>query len=294
MELKGIIPAMLTPLTEEKRINEPVVRQLANRLIESGVHGIFILGTNGEFHLLTAEEKRFMARIVIEEVKGRVPVIVGTGGGTTEDVIELSKQMEQLGADAISVITPFFIAPSQEELIVHYTKIAEAVKLPVILYNIPARTGVNLEPETAAVLAKIPNIIGIKDSSGNFANIEHYIRVTKDEPFDVYAGTDSLILKTLLAGGAGAVAATGNMLPETVVSIYENWRNGNIGEAQKAQDALQPLRDTFALGTLPSVLKKAVELHGISVGPPKSPVSSLSGEALEKVQAMVDFYNDRR
>ncbi|GAA4864927.1 4-hydroxy-tetrahydrodipicolinate synthase [Paenibacillus vulneris] len=293
VELKGIIPAMLTPLTEDQKVNEPVVRQLTNRLIESGVHGIFILGTNGEFHLLSTEEKLAMARIVIEEVKGRVPVIVGTGGGTTEEVIELSRQMEQLGADAVSIITPFFIAPSQEELIVHYTRIAESTKLPIVLYNIPSRTGVNLEPETAAVLAKLPNIVGIKDSSGNFANIENYIKATQGEAFTVFAGTDSLILKTLLAGGVGAVAATANMLPETVVSIYNHWQNGNIEEAQKAQEALQPLRDTFALGTLPSVLKKAVELSGIPVGPPKSPVSVVSGEALKKVQAMVDSYQSR-
>ncbi|PGY06593.1 4-hydroxy-tetrahydrodipicolinate synthase [Bacillus sp. AFS031507] len=204
MELKGIIPAMLTPLTVEQKVNEAVTRQLTNHLIDSGVHGIFILGTNGEFHLLNTEEKLEMTRIVIDEVNGRVPVMVGTGGNSTEEAIELSQKMEQLGADALSLITPFFIPPTQEELAVHFEKVAESTSLPFLLYNIPARTGVNIEPETVARLAKVPNIVGIKDSSGNFANIENYINAAKGEDFSVFAGTDSLILQTLQAGGKGA------------------------------------------------------------------------------------------
>ena len=290
MDLKGIIPAMLTPLTKEQTVSVKGIQQLTNYLIESGVHGLFTLGTNGEFHLFSAEEKMKIAQSIIDEVNGRVPVIVGTGGNSTEEVIELSKKMEEIGADALSVITPYFISPTQEELIVHFEKIAEATSLPVLLYNIPPRTGVNLAPETVARLAKVPNIVGIKDSSGNFENIEQYIRVTKEDDFSVFAGTDSLILKTLMAGGVGAVAATANMIPDIVVSIYNSWLEGNIEEAQKAQEKLQPLRDTFKYGTLPSPLKKAVELYGIPVGPPKLPVSELSGDALEKVKEMVAGY----
>ncbi|MCM8711695.1 4-hydroxy-tetrahydrodipicolinate synthase [Clostridium sp. SYSU_GA19001] len=290
MNIKGIFPAMLTPLTKEQKVNETVLRQLTNYLIESGVHGLFALGTNGEFHLFNEEEKIQIAKIVIDEAKGRVPVMIGTGGNGTAEVIELSKKMEEIGADALSVITPYFITPSQDELAVHYEKIAEAVSIPVMLYNLPSKTGMNIEPETVARLAKVSNIIGIKDSSGKFENIEQYINVTKEEDFSVFAGTDSLILKTLMAGGVGAVAATANMLPEIVVSIYNNWREGNIEEAQKAQEKLQPLRDTFALGAIPSALKKAVEFNGIPVGPPRFPISELSGEAALKVRKMVDFY----
>ncbi|MDR4949618.1 4-hydroxy-tetrahydrodipicolinate synthase [Neobacillus cucumis] len=293
MELKGIIPAMVTPLTKEQKVNEAVTRQLTNHLIDSGVNGIFILGTNGEFHLLNTEEKIEMARIVIEEAAGRVPVMVGTGGNSTEESIELSKKMEQLGADALSLITPFFIPPTQEELAVHFEKVAESTSLPVLLYNIPSRTGVNIEPETAARLAKVPNIVGIKDSSGNFANIENYINATKDEDFAVFAGTDSLILQTLQAGGKGAVAATANMLPDVVVAIYNNWLEGNLEAAQENQQKLQPLRDAFKYGTLPSVLKKAVELYSVPVGPPKMPVSEISGDTLDKVVEMVELYKQQ-
>lgn len=293
MDIKGIFPAMLTPLTNEQKVNEKVLRQMTNYLIESGVHGLFALGTNGEFHLFSEEEKLNIAKIIIEEANGRVPVMIGTGGNGTAEVIELSKKMEKIGADALSIITPYFVTPSQEDLAVHYEKIAEAVSIPVLLYNIPSKTGMNIEPETVARLAKAKNIMGIKDSSGKFENIEQYINVTKDEDFAVFAGTDSLILKTLMAGGLGAVAATANMLPKTVVEIYNNWLEGNIEEAQKAQDDLQPLRDTFPLGSIPSALKKAVELNGIPVGPPRLPVSELSGEALEKVKKMVQYYKEK-
>jgi 4-hydroxy-tetrahydrodipicolinate synthase len=290
MNVKGIIPAMVTPLTESQTVNVKVLRQLSNHLIESGVQGLFALGTNGEFHLFSSEEKMKIAQCIVDEVNGKVPVIVGTGGNSTAEVIELSKSMEEIGVDALTIITPYFITPTQEELMVHYEKIAESTNLPVILYNIPSRTGMHIEPETVARLSKVPNIIGIKDSSGIFENIKQYINVTKKENFAVIAGNDSLILKTLMAGGVGAVAGTANMVPDIVVSIYNNWLVGNIEEAKKAQEKLQPLRDAFKYGTLPSVLKKAVELYGIPVGPPKLPVSEISGDALDKVKEMVAFY----
>jgi 4-hydroxy-tetrahydrodipicolinate synthase len=293
MEFKGIFPAMLTPLDSEQKVNEKVLREMTNYFIEAGVHGLFALGTNGEFHLFSEEEKLNIAKIIIDEAKGRVPVMIGTGGNGTAEVIELSKKMEALGADALSVITPYFVTPSQEDLAVHYEKIAEAVSIPVLLYNIPGKTGMTIEPETVARLAKVKNIAGIKDSSGKFENIDQYINVTKDEEFSVLAGTDSLILKTLMAGGVGAIAATANMLPKTVVAIYNNWLNGNIDEAQKAQEDLQPLRDTFPLSAIPASLKKAVELKGIPVGAPRLPISELSGEALEKVKTMVQYYKDK-
>lgn len=290
MKIRGIIPAIVTPLTEAQTINEEVTRQLTNRLIDSRVNAIFALGTNGEFHLFDETEKVRLAQIIIDEVAGRVPVIVGVGGNSTEGVIKLSKQMEAIGADALSIITPYFITPTQTEVITHYKKIAEQTSLPIILYNIPFRTGMNLETETVSVLQQVPNIVGIKDSSGDFNKIKEYIDTTRDGDFFVLAGTDSLILKTLKAGGVGAIAATANAVPELVVSIYENWINGNLEEAQKAQDKLEPLRNSFKYGTLPSVLKKTVELLGTPVGPPKLPVSELSGEALKKVQEMIKLY----
>ncbi|WP_208587724.1 4-hydroxy-tetrahydrodipicolinate synthase [Gracilibacillus suaedae] len=288
----GIIPAMVTPLTNDQAINESVTRQLVNKLIEANVNGLFILGTNGEFHLLNKNEKIQLAKIVMDEVGGRVPVIVGTGGNSTAEVIELSQEMEGVGADALSVITPFFITPTQEEVITHYKTIAKSSSLPIILYNIPSKTGMNLEPATVETLAKETNIVGIKDSSGNFDNIKAYIQATNREDFFVMCGTDSLILKTLEAGGVGAVAATANAVPEIVVSIYQNWLNNNLQMAEEAQRKLGPLRSSFQYGTIPSVLKKTVEMRGIPVGPPKLPVSEASGETLEKIKEVLKLYEE--
>ena len=290
MELKGIYPALLTPMDENERVNEQVLKQLTNHLIDSGVHGLFALGTNGEFHALTTEEKVRVAHILVTESAGRVPVMVGTGGNNTAEAILLSQKMEQIGADVLSVITPFFIPPTQDELYHYFKEIADSVSIPVLLYNIPSKTGVNLEADTVKRLASHPQIIGVKDSSGKFDTILSYIEAAQGEDFSVFAGTDSLILKTLKAGGQGAVAATANALPKVVVSIYDYFKNDELDKAEEAQQALQPLRDTFALGSIPAPLKKATELFGIPVGPPRSPIKPVNEEAMTKIKKMVQSY----
>ena len=290
MEVKGIITAMITPFDENQGINTKATKQLVNKLIHSGVSGLFILGTNGEFHLLTNDEKIAFAKIVIDEVNKRVPVYVGTGGNSTSEVMELSKKMEALGADALSVITPYFLVPSQSEIIQHYKAIAEAVRIPIVLYNIPKNTGINLEPETVRELAKIKNIIAIKDSSGKIENIEKYIQITKDEDFSVLSGSDSLILSALKIGAAGAIAATSNLITELDVSIYENFLKGDMEKAEKAQQDIEILRTVLKLGTVPSILKKAVQMSGIPVGSARLPVAEVKEETVKKIQEMLDYY----
>lgn len=191
-----------------------------------------------------------------------------------------------MGVKAVSVITPYFISPGQDELYLHYERIAQSVDIPVILYNIPMRTGVHLEAETVSRLSKIPGIIGIKDSSGKFENIKSYIEMT-DNNFQVLAGTDSLILDTLIAGGTGAIAATANVVPELVVSIYDNFKRGKINEAEAAQQKLKPLRDAFSLCTAPGVLKEAANIAGIMVGPPRMPLNRLKESELEKLTRII-------
>lgn len=287
--LKGIVPALLTPFTNKQELNEPATRQLVNHLIDSGVHGIFALGTNGEFFALSNEEKVKVAQIVIGETNGRVPVIVGTGGNSTKEVIELSKRMEEIGADFLSVVTPYYEPPSQNELITHYQLIAESTSLPILLYNMPSRTGISLTPSTVAELSRISNIVGIKDSSGNFDLILQYIEETGSD-FTVLSGSDSLILWTLMAGGDGAVAATANMFPELVTSIYENWKHGDFEKAKRAQQKLRAIRNASKMATTPSVFKKAVELLGIPVGPPRFPVSELSESSTQVLKEVLKTY----
>ncbi|MFS0562728.1 4-hydroxy-tetrahydrodipicolinate synthase [Terribacillus sp. 179-K 1B1 HS] len=289
MKLAGIWPAMVTAFDEEQHVSENNLKQLTDHLIGEGVHGLFILGTNGEFHTLTTEEKLLVARTVMEAADNRVPVMVGTGGNSTKEVIDLSLQMKDLGADALSIITPYFIPITQEELAEHYEYIADAIEMPIMLYNIPSKTGMHIEPETVERLADHPYIIGIKDSSGKFGNIQAYIDVTKGKDFAVFAGTDSLILQTLQAGGKGAVAATANVLPKTVLDIYRHAQE-DTAAAEAAQKSLQPLRDTFAYGTIPSSLKKAIQIKGFQVGDPRLPVKPVSEEALRKIENMMEQY----
>lgn len=290
MEIKGIITAMITPFDENQNIDYEAACKLANKLIEDGVDGLFILGTNGEFHRLNAEEKVAFAKAVIAETGHRIPVYVGTGGNSTREVITLSKQMEAIGADALSIITPFFIPPTQLELIKFYQDIASETAIPIVLYNMPGRTGINIEPETLKVLANVDNIAGIKDSSGKLDNMKAYIESTKNAQFSVLSGSDSLILEALKAGGAGAVSATSNLLTPIIVDIYQQWRSGDLQAAGRSQAAVEDLRSVLKLGTIPSVLKKAMDLAGIPAGPARFPVMPPTGEAVDKIKQVVEKY----
>ena len=243
VDIKGIIPAIVTPMNSDETINEQELRNQVNSQIEAGVHWIFPFGTNGEAYILSEDEKVRILEIVVEETKGRVPVYAGTGCISTKDTIRLSKKAKEIGADILSIITPSFAAASQEELYQHFKAVAEAVDMPIVLYNIPARTGNAIAPDTVKRLSKIENIIGVKDSSGNFDNILQYIEVTRDrEDFKVLSGNDSLILWTLLAGGAGGIAGCANVYPEVMVSIYENFMDDKVEQARVAQDSIRSLR----------------------------------------------------
>lgn len=200
-ELKGIVVPIVTPMDEDESINTDELRRQVDRQIEAGIHGIFPFGTNGEGYILNFDEKKLVLQTVIDQVAGRVPVYAGTGCISTKETIEQCKMAMDCGADVLSVITPSFAKASQHELIVHYETVAKAVpEAPIVLYNIPARTGNALAPETVAELAQIDNIVGAKDSSGDWTNLSAYIELTKDMDFAVLSGNDSLILKALQAG----------------------------------------------------------------------------------------------
>ncbi len=290
MEIKGIITAMVTPFDENQKINETAARQLVDKLISQGVHGLFILGTNGEFHVLSDDEKVEFAKIVIDQAAHRVPVYVGAGACGTQETIKLAQRMEAVGADALSVIAPYFIAPAQQELADHYRKVAEAVNIPIIMYNIPKNTGINIEPETVKSLIGVKNIAGIKDSSGNMENMQGYIDAGKGSDFVVLVGSDSKILPALKIGAAGAIAGTSNVIAELDVSIYENYLKGNLEAAEQAQKDIDVLRGVLKLGTVPSVMKRAVTLLGINVGDARYPVSKLPAEADEQIKAALAYY----
>jgi len=288
-EIKGIITAMVTPMHADESINYEALRAQTRRQLAGGVHGLFALGTNGEVYVLDEAEKLKTAQTVIDETAGKVPVLVGTGCISTRETAALSKKAQALGADALSVVCPYFAAASQEDLYAHYAAVAEAVDIPILLYNIPPRTGVNLEAETVARLAQIPNIIGVKDSSGNFDQILKYIAKTPED-FTVLAGTDSLVLWTLLAGGRGGICGVANVFPEILSSIYDLWAAGDLEGAQKAQESIRPFRECFKFGSSISVIKLAGKIMGLDMGPVRRPFSMAGGEAEAYVEKVLRTY----
>lgn len=283
-DICGIIVPIITPMNEDESVNERELRNQVDRLINAGVHGIFPFGTNGEGYILSEKEKEQVLAVCIDQVQGRVPVYAGTGCISTRDTIRLSKKAQEMGADVLSIITPSFAVASQNELVDHYKAVADSVELPILLYNIPARTGNALAPATVERLAQIPNIVGAKDSSGNFDNILQYIERTRGSGFTVLSGNDSLILWTLLAGGRGGIAGCANVFPHNMVSIYENWKDGDLEKARRAQDAIRPFRDCFRYGNSNTIVKTATAMLGYPVGKCRAPFNGLSSEGMTAVK----------
>lgn len=279
---KGILPALITPLTAEGKLNEKALRKLLNFTIDGGVHGVFVVGTTGEFYGLTHEEKREILEITMDEVKGRVPVYAGTGAITTKESVQLTQMAEECGVDAVSVLTPMFISPNQKELYDHFKTIAESTRLPVILYNNLPKTGVTITAATVAKLADIDNIVGVKDSTGDMTLTGEYIRLTADKSFHVLMGRDTMIHAALCYGATGSIAAGANVAPRLCADIYDKYMAGDIQGSLEAQFKLAPLRIAFTLGSFPTVIKEALELLGIEAGPCMAPVGPMSVE--EKAQ----------
>ncbi|CZQ95294.1 MULTISPECIES: 4-hydroxy-tetrahydrodipicolinate synthase [Trichococcus] len=290
VDIKGIISANVTPMDANEDINEKELRNHVNRSLAAGVDGVFCLGTNGEAYALNKEEKKFVIEAFVDEVKGRVPVYAGTGAATTRETIELSKIAEAAGADVLSIVAPFFAAASQQEIYNHYEAIAKSVNLPIVMYNIPARAGNAIAPETVQRLAQLDNIVGVKDSSGNFDNILQYIELTDPKEFAVLSGNDSLILWTLQAGGAGGITAVANLLPEIMVSIYSKFLEGDFQGAKVFQDSIRPIRNCFKYGNPNTIIKNATNMLGMPVGNNRAPFNYISPEAKDAIQATLEQY----
>lgn len=284
----GIIPAVITPLTKEGKFNEKAMRKLINYLIDGGSHGLFVVGTTGEFYGLSAEEKREIFQVTIDETKGRVPVYAGTNGITTRESVMLTQVAEACGVDAVSVLTPMFITPSQDQLMEHFKSIAASTSLPIVLYNNPPKTGVNLTAPTVAKLAEVSNIVSIKDSSGDLTLTAEYIRLTKArDDFSVLVGRDTLIYGALCYGAAGSIASCGNVAPRLCADIYDKYIAGDLKGALEAQLTLAPLRLAFTIGTFPAVIKEALEQLGIEAGPCMDPVGPMTKEERDKVRQVL-------
>lgn len=277
-------------MKEDESINTDELCRQIDRLIEGGVHGIFPFGTNGEGYILDENEKTEILEAAVSHVKGRVPVYAGSGCISTRDTIRMSRKAQELGADVLSIITPSFAVASQKELYDHYVEVAKHVDIPIVLYNIPARTGNKLLPETVGRLAKdVDVIIGVKDSSGDWENLKAYIHLADelDKKFYVLSGNDSLILSCLKEGGCGGIAGCSNVYPGVLSSIYNLFMEGRLEEAQKAQDSIASFRAVFKYGNPNTVVKKAVAMLGYPVGECRRPFSYLCDEGMEALQKVL-------
>lgn len=286
-EIRGIVVPVVTPFHRDESLNESGLRVIVDYLVANGVHGLFPCGSQSEFWALTGDEKRRVMDIVIEQNAGRAFVMPSTGAITTRESIELTQYAERAGADAVSVITPFFIRPSNAELVEHYVRIAESVSIPVLAYNNPDRTALSIAPAVAAAVAqRAPNFVGIKDSSGDLTNTMGYISACPPG-FRTFMGRDTLIYAGLSYGCVGAVAATANVAPDLVVGIYNAFQAGDLALALELQRRLEPLRRAFTLGSFPVVVKDAMELMGLPAGPCRAPIQSLTGGPRQELIAIL-------
>lgn len=289
---KGIIPPIITPLTDDGEVDYKVLRQMVNFLIENGVHGVFPLGTTGEFYAFDNATYRKILETVKDEVNGRVTVYGGANHITTRGAIELVKICEEVGVDAVSVLTPMFISQTQDEVYDYFKEIAASTTLPVILYNNAPKTNVTITPQTVVRLAEIENIVAIKDSTGDMTNAAEYIRLTREnDNFHVLMGRDTLIYAALAYGATGAIASCANVAPRVAADIYDKYIAGDLEGALEAQFTLSPLRIACGMGTFPAVIKEGLVQQGIPVGTCLSPIKELTQEEKQKLTKVLQDMN---
>lgn len=286
-EVKGVVPPLITPLDVEEKLDTKALRNLIEYVIDGGVHGIFILGSTGEFYGLNYADKVKVVEVTMEQVNGRVPVYVGASAITTKECVQLTHMAKQCGADAVTVLTPMFITPTEQELYDHFRTIAAVEDIPIILYNNPDRTGVNMSAGLIEKLAAVTNIVGAKDTSGDMTLTSEYIRRTRGKGFSIMAGRDTMILATLVYGGTGCVAGTANVVPKIVVEIYDKYMAGDLAGALDAQYRLSLFRNAYSLGSFPVVPKDALNLMGVDVGHPIKPIQHVSDANKEKIKEIL-------
>lgn len=286
--LHGIIPPVVTPFHADESLDLPRLKSHIDDQLAAGVHGIFVLGTTGEFYSLSEAEKQAVTAAAVGHVGGRSKVYVGTGAESTGEVIRLSKMAAKEGAAGVSVITPYFLKPTQAELFDHFRRVADAAGVPVILYNNPATCGgLSIEPDTVAKLAELPQIIGIKDSSGDLQNTIELVKRAQSDTFTVLLGRDTLILAGLLFGTRGAIPATCNIAPKLCVGIYEAFAGGEMSAARAFQDRLSPVRLALSLGTGNGAVKEALALLGKPCGPNRAPIGPLGDANQAKLRQVL-------
>ncbi|TPV30909.1 dihydrodipicolinate synthase family protein [Pantoea anthophila] len=286
----GVLTAIVTTFDRDGAFDPVRQREQVRRQLRAG-NGIFCGGTNGEFFVLNEQEKLAVTATCVDEVSGRAAVVAHIGEISTRETIRLGTQIARLGVDAVSAITPWFVPLKQQELIDHYRRVADALTVPLFLYNIPARTGNTLQPETVRTLAAHPNIIGIKDSAGSYDSLRGFLQATADcDGFDVLNGPDSLIHQGFVEGCSAAISGLANVAPEAINAIWARFAAGDIAGSQQAQENVTGLRTAlYSIGFSPAAVKKAVSLLGFEVGESRYAVQ-FSAEEQQQIRQIVTHY----
>jgi len=282
--------AIVTPFKEDLTINYKALQALIDYQIEEQTDAIIVAGTTGEASTLSTEEHKDLIKFTVEVTRSRVPVIAGTGSNDTHQAISLSQHAQALGVDALLCVTPYYNRPSQEGLYQHFKAIAESVNLPIILYNVPSRTGSFLEEETIERLACIPNIVGLKDASGDLAHALRLIRRVGPD-FDLYCGNDNITLPLLAIGARGTISVVANLQPRASHDLIHFYQTGCLDKALTLQHQLNQINDALALDTNPVAIKTALNYKGYEVGPLRLPLCPMNQEKEALLRDMLDdFY----
>ena len=279
---KGCGTAIITPFTEDG-INFEEFKKMIEFQIENKVDAIIVCGTTGEASTMTLEEKKETIKFAVEVSNKRVPIIAGTGGNCTKNVIEMTKYAESVGVDGVLVVTPYYNKTTQVGLVEHYKMIATATNLPIILYSVPGRTGVNILPETCLELSKIENIVAIKEASGNLSQIAEIAHLCR-ENLNIYSGNDDQITATLAVGGIGVISVLSNIAPEYTHDIVNNFIVGKVEDSIKAQLKAIPLVKALFCEVNPIPVKEAMNMLGYNAGKPRLPLIELSENGKEKLK----------
>lgn len=286
MNFGQLLTAMVTPFDQNGEIDFNATRNLVDYLIENGTDGIVVAGTTGESPTLTSEEKVALFQFVVDVVNGRVPVIAGTGSNNTRASISLTKQAEEAGVDGIMLVAPYYNKPSQEGMYQHFKAIAESVSLPIMIYNIPGRCVVNISVETIVRLSQLPNIVAVKEASGNLDAMAEIISQTPSD-FSLYSGDDGLALPVLAIGGTGVVSVASHVIGNEMKEMIHQFKNGQVQEAASAHRRLLPIMKALFTAPNPAPVKAALNINGVNVGGLRLPLLPLSDEEKSALQAVL-------
>jgi 4-hydroxy-tetrahydrodipicolinate synthase len=291
--LQGVVPALVTPFRPDERIDCSAWQQVIDRLVAARIDGLFVGGSSGEFYALDPEERAVALRFCVQAAAGRVPLFANVGAITTRETVRLAEAAASMGVDVIVVVTPYYVKPTQDELVGHFVEVCRAVPLPVLAYNFPQHGGVNLAPETLGrIAARCPNLAGLKDSSGVLEQTVAYCTCAQEREMAVFVGPEDILLESWQAGCSGSITACANVAPRLFVDLYRAFRESRLDEARRLQALAAEFGQAVGMHTFPGVLKEAMRVAGFPVGDCRRPVGPMPEDARRKLAAVMQHIRE--